>query len=343
MSVFDAFATMAANSQNVLAQREANEQNIAFQREVNEQNIAFQREINDTNYQRQLEMWEKTNAYNHPAEQMKRYKEAGLNPNLIYGQSNTAQSANVATGSAVKLDAPSVQPAMRQKLTFGNVGHDFLNGLYRMEEVHNLKLDNEIKEQTKDDIIMKSYYEAQRQGVQLANDLIKNNNDNLELALKTIELEINEYTKQNRKDLSDISVNQANVNVSKTKAETNKINAETNKINAETDNLIAQKKVIQWQAAVTYMESLLKSAQFEHETKKIGLTEKEIAKVEEQINLIKTQISNIAKDTDIKGLTYDEKFMDNNNPLSDLPVIGRFSKGVSKTLLGVFKALGINY
>lgn len=32
--------------------------------------------------------WNMQNAYNSPAEQMKRYKEAGLNPNLIYGQSN---------------------------------------------------------------------------------------------------------------------------------------------------------------------------------------------------------------------------------------------------------------
>lgn len=343
MSLFDAFANMAMNSQNLRAQQEANERNIAFQREVNQQNIDFQREVNDTNYERQLEMWEKTNAYNHPAEQMKRYKEAGLNPNLIYGQSNTSPSANVGNGSGVKVDAPSVQPELRQKLTFGNAGHDFLNGLYRMEEVHNLKLDNEIKEQTKDDVIMKSYYEAQRQGVQLANDLIKNHNDNLESALKAIELEINEYTKQNRKDLSDISLKQADANVSKTKAETNKTKAEINKINAETDNLIAQHKVIQWQAALTYMESLLKSAQFEHETKKIGLTEKEIEKVEEQIDLIKKQISNIAQDTKIKGIDYDNKFIDLNNPLSDVPLIGKYTTPFSKSILGLYKFFGVNY
>lgn len=40
-------------------------------------------------------MWHQANAYNHPVEQMKRLKEAGLNPNLIYGS-----SAGGATGMA---------------------------------------------------------------------------------------------------------------------------------------------------------------------------------------------------------------------------------------------------
>lgn len=32
------------------------------------------------------EQWHTTNRYNHPKEQMRRFREAGLNPNLIYGQ-----------------------------------------------------------------------------------------------------------------------------------------------------------------------------------------------------------------------------------------------------------------
>lgn len=37
-------------------------------------------------YQRNLEMWNLQNAYNSPAAQMARFKEAGLNPHLMYGQ-----------------------------------------------------------------------------------------------------------------------------------------------------------------------------------------------------------------------------------------------------------------
>lgn len=36
-----------------------------------------------------LDMWNLTNEYNSPAAQMQRYQDAGLNPNLIYGQQNT--------------------------------------------------------------------------------------------------------------------------------------------------------------------------------------------------------------------------------------------------------------
>lgn len=45
-------------------------------------------------------MWNATNEYNSPKNQMARYAEAGLNPNLIYGQSNTTSQGSV----------PSVQP-----------------------------------------------------------------------------------------------------------------------------------------------------------------------------------------------------------------------------------------
>lgn len=45
-------------------------------------------------------MWHAANEYNSPKNQMARYAEAGLNPNLIYGQSNTTSQGSV----------PSVQP-----------------------------------------------------------------------------------------------------------------------------------------------------------------------------------------------------------------------------------------
>lgn len=39
-----------------------------------------------------LQMWNLTNQYNAPASQMQRFQDAGLNPNLIYSQNNTAQA-----------------------------------------------------------------------------------------------------------------------------------------------------------------------------------------------------------------------------------------------------------
>ena len=57
------------------------------QQEADRQNLAF---------------WNTTNKYNHPIEQMSRLKLAGLNPNLIYGQ-----SVSGATGNAGSQPAPS--------------------------------------------------------------------------------------------------------------------------------------------------------------------------------------------------------------------------------------------
>lgn len=45
-------------------------------------------------YQRDVDMWNKANLYNSPAAQMQRYKEAGLNPNLIYGQGSPGLASN---------------------------------------------------------------------------------------------------------------------------------------------------------------------------------------------------------------------------------------------------------
>lgn len=44
-------------------------------------------------YQRSVEQWNRENEYNLPARQMQRYLDAGLNPNLMYGQQNLAAPA----------------------------------------------------------------------------------------------------------------------------------------------------------------------------------------------------------------------------------------------------------
>lgn len=58
-----------------------------------ERTIQAQREAQDLEYQRNLEQWERENAYNTPAMQMQRLTEAGLNPNLVYGNGSAATTA----------------------------------------------------------------------------------------------------------------------------------------------------------------------------------------------------------------------------------------------------------
>lgn len=49
-----------------------------------------------------LELWNLQNKYNSPAEQMKRYQDAGLNPNLIYQQQNAASAPASASASTFR-------------------------------------------------------------------------------------------------------------------------------------------------------------------------------------------------------------------------------------------------
>lgn len=64
------------------------------------------RELAEYSYQKDLEMWNRQNAYNDPSAQMARYQGAGLNPNLIYG-SGSASAGNSA--SMPRYQAPSMQ------------------------------------------------------------------------------------------------------------------------------------------------------------------------------------------------------------------------------------------
>lgn len=50
--------------------------------------IQANRQLADLEWQRNQEMWHMQNEYNRPAAQMARFQEAGLNPNLMYGQGN---------------------------------------------------------------------------------------------------------------------------------------------------------------------------------------------------------------------------------------------------------------
>ena len=68
--------------------------NNAYQQRAAAQQREFQREMAAYSYQKDLDMWKLSNEYNSPAAQMQRFKSAGLNPNLMYGQGN---AGNVAT------------------------------------------------------------------------------------------------------------------------------------------------------------------------------------------------------------------------------------------------------
>lgn len=75
----------------------------------NQKNKKAQEKANEANVANQQAMWEQTNEYNDPTNQMIRLQKAGLNPNLIYGSGapyNTASNQNVPDVKAYEQNNP---------------------------------------------------------------------------------------------------------------------------------------------------------------------------------------------------------------------------------------------
>lgn len=111
---------------NYKMQKETNETNYKIAQESNEAN----RQLQELAYQQNIEQWNRENEYNSPTAQMQRYKDAGLNANLIYGQQNTSASSpklSYLPQNVAHMEAPKINVA--------------LDGLFQL-----LNLKNTIKE-----------------------------------------------------------------------------------------------------------------------------------------------------------------------------------------------------
>lgn len=106
------FQTAIQGAGNLLAEGASN---IARNRNLKLQN-KWNKRMMDYQYSKDLEMWNRANLYNSPAEQMKRLKEAGLNPNLVYG--NGSVTGNT-TGSLPHYNAPSASFDFRPPIPTG--------------------------------------------------------------------------------------------------------------------------------------------------------------------------------------------------------------------------------
>lgn len=91
-----------------------------------------------------MHMWNKTNKYNTPAAQMERYKEAGLNPHLIYGK---AQS-----GNAQPLRSPDVKNYSRAETKSVTQGITAFGDYARLKNIEaqtsNVEAQTKVSEQT---------------------------------------------------------------------------------------------------------------------------------------------------------------------------------------------------
>lgn len=80
------------------------------QNRINQQNQELE-------FKRNLEMWNLANQYNSPKAQMQRYSDAGLNPNLIYGQGTSGNTSTLPKYTAPERRSSAFVPDFTQVLS----------------------------------------------------------------------------------------------------------------------------------------------------------------------------------------------------------------------------------
>lgn len=103
-----------------------------------------ERALADFAYNKDLEMWNRANKYNTPLMQMKRFKEAGLNPNMIYG------SKSGITGNTVAQMPKYSPPRQNFDVRFPNVAQNiqsFQNLNLRQAQIDNIRSRTELNTQ----------------------------------------------------------------------------------------------------------------------------------------------------------------------------------------------------
>lgn len=268
-------------------------------------NAYMQRDINQFNNEQQWAMWRATNEYNSPAAQMQRYKDAGLNPNLIYGQQNTASPVQVGTAQAPKSSISG----------FGNPFLDFANMLSVKQDVHRKELENHLLEQT---------LEERKKSFELGNDktvseIDKNKSDisvnekmidkmqsDIERngylnTLSQLDAQIKNFETEDFDRLRKIRQNE--LEKSNNSVESSKLLVTNQKLQNEL--LGANIELATFQLQLDYAEYVLKNALTEESLSRIGLNETEAKKKLQEIDNMKKQIDVMASQIDLNQSNID--------------------------------------
>lgn len=86
-------------------------------------NAQYQRQLAEEEFQRNLQMWNLHNAYNTPSSQMRRFKDAGLNPHLIYGQGTSGNASSAPTYSRPSSDLRFQPSSLKFGELFNQLGN----------------------------------------------------------------------------------------------------------------------------------------------------------------------------------------------------------------------------
>lgn len=117
---------------------------LAAQREENQRNREYNLMLARTQNQWNVEQWQRENDYNSPSAQMARYRAAGLNPDLIYGQQNLSAASPELTAGAPG-ESQDMSPVSQGYRSFGEATKGMIESQLLQAQIENIKADTNQK------------------------------------------------------------------------------------------------------------------------------------------------------------------------------------------------------
>lgn len=252
--------------------------------------ISAQKEENELAYQRNIEQWNRENAYNSPSEVIKRLQDAGLNPNLAYGTPNVSAPSPSAS--------PTDMSALANKRSpFGAALEESVNARYMNALISNMNADTKEKEASAHKTGVESDYQLtyNKYAEQILSGTISEQKSRIEL-------------NASQTDLNDMRSRESYTNISN-------ILANTNKIKTEIDALEVQMQGMKEDNAIKIIEKEMRrgvlSAQISHLYAQAKLANATSARTQEEFNqLCASSVYNLvikkemANNEFLKGLTF---------------------------------------
>lgn len=195
---------IGAHSQNKMIDKQ-----LKAQSEENQKNRDYNLMLAQQQNAWNQEQWERENEYNSPVNQMKRFEEAGLNPDLMYGQGNSGNAAQLSGGlTAGAPSSPMDYSALGQKKTLGHVIQESLQNEMMRAQIE------KVKSETK-----KTDYES---------DILKS------------DASFRDAWNKGQLDLQNLQINIGNSEIKLNDQQYTKLRYEMAKLEAETNNVIVQ-------------------------------------------------------------------------------------------------------
>lgn len=171
-------------------------------------NRRWQSRMYGRQYDDSIKFWNMQNAYNSPSEQMQRFRDAGLNPNLIYGQGNPGNAGSIPTPEVGSAPYPDIGGSFRG-LSAGYMAMKLGNADLRIKQAQA----NNLNEQTaviREDAALRRL-QAERTGfdLDLSKDLRETSADAARVGLEKLRTEVDTMIDRNAREAA---LNASNLN-----------------------------------------------------------------------------------------------------------------------------------